>query len=74
MFIKSYFYKETNSYDNNMIKINDVIAFYYYNSIGGNYDDTFGNTVTLDSSIDGVNKRWGGLCGCGLGGGNSAGN
>ena len=29
-----------------MIKINDVIAF-YYNSIGGNYDDTFGNTVIL---------------------------
>ena len=34
-----------------MIKINDVIAF-YYNSIGGNYDDTFGNTVTLESGID----------------------
>ena len=51
MFIKSYFYKETNSFDNKMIKINgirttssyDVIAFYNYNSIGGNYDDTFGN-------------------------------
>ena len=24
MFIKSYFYKETNSFDNNMIKINGV--------------------------------------------------
>ena len=44
-----------------MIKINgirttssyDVIAFYYYNSIGGNYDDTFRNTVTLESGIDG---------------------
>ena len=26
----------------------DVNAFYYYNSIGGNYDDTFVNTVTLE--------------------------
>ena len=60
MFIKSYFCKETNSFDKKMIKINrirttsyDVIAFYFYNSIGGNYDDTFGNTVTLESGIDG---------------------
>ena len=29
-----------------------VIAFYYYNLIGGNYD-TFGNTVTPVSAIDG---------------------
>ena len=29
------------------------IAFYYYNLIGGNYDDTFGNTVTPVSAIDG---------------------
>ena len=43
-----------------MIKINDirttsydVIAFYYYNSFGGNYDDTFGNTVTLETEING---------------------
>ena len=38
MFIKSYFWKETNSFDNKMIKINgirttsyDEIAFYYNN-------------------------------------------
>ena len=42
-----------------MIKINgirttsyDVVAF-YYNSIGGNNVDTFGNTVTLESGIGG---------------------
>ena len=59
MFIKAYFWKETNSFDNKFIKINDirttsddVIAFYYYNSIGGNYDGTFGNTVTLDKRGD----------------------
>ena len=30
----------------------DAIAFYYANSIGGNYDDTFGDKVTLESGID----------------------
>ena len=29
-----------------------VIAFYYYNLIGGNYDDTFGNIVAPVSAID----------------------
>ena len=40
-----------------MIKINGIrstlLSFYYNNLIGGNYDDTFGNTVTLESGIDG---------------------
>ena len=33
-----------------------AIAFYYYNLIGGNYDDTFGNKVTPVSAIDGRRK------------------
>ena len=48
-----------------MIKIIEVIAF-YYNSIGGNYEDTFGNTVTLGLGGGGCPKL---INGVGWGGG-----
>ena len=39
-----------------------AIAFYYYNLIGGNYADTFGNTVTpVSANTGGGNKRGMGL-------------